>query len=429
MKENFFLIATGLLFLVFFLLLFNTNSDSDNVFFESVPETQSENYYFLVAPLDTNVILFADSQGAIIKKIQTDFEPGVDVELLPSGDFLALAKVHENPWTIGGFGGQVKILDSAGKEKWSYDYFDYNYSSHHDVEMLPNGNVIFLAWDRKSADAAFEAGYSELQEIFPESLIEVNPSTNEIVWEWHSWDHFVQDFNSEKSDFGSISETPQRININYADPDLPGMNKSDLMHANGIDYDEQRDLIFVSANKYSEIWVIDHSTTTPEAASSSGGNYNKGGNLVYRFGNPSAFNNFSSPRLFYRVHYPNIIEGNLPGTGHMLAFSNGSKQSEILELSLPEDLSLPSVYAEQPAVVWSFKNTDLFSFFISGAERLPDGRTLIAEGDYGLWMVSPDSEVLWNYSLMDDFNHSIWRSYYYSENSHALQSVLSAGND
>ena len=38
------------------------------------------------------------------------------------------------------------------------------------------------------------------------------------------------------------------------------------MHANGIDYDSDKDIIYVSVNAYSEIWVIDHSTTITEAA-------------------------------------------------------------------------------------------------------------------------------------------------------------------
>jgi len=61
------------------------------------------------------------------------------------------------------------------------------------------------------------------------------------------------------------------------------------MHANGIFYDPATDLIYMSVNFYSEVWVIDHSTTTAEAAGNQGGQFNRGGDLVYRFGNPSLF--------------------------------------------------------------------------------------------------------------------------------------------
>ena len=49
------------------------------------------------------------------------------------------------------------------------------------------------------------------------------------------------------------------------------------------------DQIVLSNHNLSEIWIIDHSTTTLEAASHSGGNSGKGGDLLYRWGNPQAY--------------------------------------------------------------------------------------------------------------------------------------------
>jgi hypothetical protein len=37
------------------------------------------------------------------------------------------------------------------------------------------------------------------------------------------------------------------------------------------------------------LWVIDHQTTTAQAASHTGGRYNKGGDLLYRWGNPQTY--------------------------------------------------------------------------------------------------------------------------------------------
>ena len=58
------------------------------------------------------------------------------------------------------------------------------------------------------------------------------------------------------------------------------------MHTNSIDYNEEFDQILISVRYFNEIWVIDHSTTTEEAAGHTGGNSGKGGDLLYRWGNP-----------------------------------------------------------------------------------------------------------------------------------------------
>ena len=147
-------------------------------------------------------------------------------------------------------------------------------------------NVLFLVWEKIDATIADLNGVNFDGDIFPEKLVEVNPDTNEIVWEWSSWNHIIQDHDNTKPNYGNVSDNPQLININY---NL--QSNGDFMHANGIDYDASKDVIYISVNFFNEIWVIDHSTTTEEATLNSGGTYNKGGNLLYRFGNPEAYNN------------------------------------------------------------------------------------------------------------------------------------------
>lgn len=58
---------------------------------------------------------------------------------------------------------------------------------------------------------------------------------------------------------------------------------------NGIDYNPVLDQIALSTHNLNEWYIIDHSTTTAEAATSSGGNSGKGGDLLYRWGNPAAY--------------------------------------------------------------------------------------------------------------------------------------------
>jgi hypothetical protein len=197
------------------------------------------------------------------------------------------------------------------------------------------------------------------------------------------------------------------------------------MHANGIDLDETNDLIYMSVNFFSEIWVIDHSTTTEQASTSSGGNYNKGGDLIYRFGNPLAYGDTQEQRIFHRNHFPNLLENGVPGEGNILVYSNygenNSEQSHIYELQLPDILALEPENVLSPEVVWSFTDESLFHGKISGADRLQNGNTLICEGDFGVWEVTPDKEVVWKYSNENFSNY--WRCYGYSFGDSALEFI------
>ncbi len=77
--------------------------------------------------------------------------------------------------------------------------------------MLPNGNVLMLAYEMKTRGEAVAAGRDPALltegQIYPEQLVEVDPATDSIVWEWHLWDHMVQDFDSSKANFGRRSPT------------------------------------------------------------------------------------------------------------------------------------------------------------------------------------------------------------------------------
>jgi hypothetical protein len=57
-------------------------------------------------------------------------------------------------------------------------------------------------------------------------------------------------------------------------------------HMNSIDYNPTFDQIAMSVRGNSEVWIIDHSTTTAQAKGHTGGKYGKGGDLLYRYGNP-----------------------------------------------------------------------------------------------------------------------------------------------
>jgi len=90
---------------------------------------------------------------------------------------------------------------------------------------------------------------------------------------------------------------------------------------------------------------------------------------------------------------------------------NGSKeeQSVVYEFELPKQFESDPADWRTPEVVWSFTNPDLFFGRISGSFRLPNGNTLICEGDFGYWEVTPEGEVVWKYRV----EKNVWRGYVY----------------
>jgi hypothetical protein len=364
-------------------------------------------HYILVNDALANRVYLMDKDATLVHEWSLDGKIiGNDGFLLANGKLLVALEADDPKINFGGQGGRIRILDKAGVIEWNFDYATEDYQTHHDVEILPNGNILAIAWEKKTAELAVIAGSNLGVDVYPETIIEINPETDEIIWQWHAWDHLIQDHDATKENFGVLAQNPQLINLNYVQN-----TNGNIMHANGISYDKTNDLIYLSVNFFSEVWVIDHSTTTAEAAVHSGGNYNKGGDLVYRFGNPTTYNNTEGTRMFYNNHYPNLLEGS--DEGKILVFSNGNgfNQSTVYELQLPADLSLLPETNNEPEVVWSFTDPNLYSDKVSGAVRLPNGNTLITEGDYGIWEVTQIGEVVWKFNAIGFF----WRAYSYEK--------------
>ena len=90
----------------------------------------------------------------------------------------------------GGVGGKVEIYNWDGDLLWTYTLSDNDYQHHHDVEPLPNGNVLMIAWERKTAEEAYAAGRTSLNdnplnEMWSSAIFEIQSDGNgggEVVW-------------------------------------------------------------------------------------------------------------------------------------------------------------------------------------------------------------------------------------------------------
>ncbi len=380
---------------------------------EVINAEKIDDNYILVNDAGANRVYLMNKQARLLQEWSLTNNIGNDVFLLPNGKLLASLEADDPQIKLGGKGGRLQFVNPDGTLEWDFIYSSLAGETHHDAELLPNGNIIAMVWSRIPVEQTAQAGFMLDEDVFPESIIEIDPTTDEIVWEWHSWDHLIQEFDATRDNYGTVAEHPERIDINYI-PNLGATSevKGDIMHANAIAYDEVNDVILLSVNFYSEVWAIDHSTTTEESASRSGGNYGKGGDLIYRFGNPEAYQNPMGARMFHNQHFPNILKG--ADQGKMLIYSNGNNigKSTVFELELPSAYNLQNNINNELKVLWSFTDPDLYSSKVSSAVPLPNGNILITEGDFGFWEVTREKEVVWKCNVQG----FLWRGYSYSKN-------------
>jgi hypothetical protein len=273
----------------------------------------------------------------------------------------------------------------------------------------------------KSAQEVADAGCKTNANVRADYVIEVKPvgkTGGEIVWEWHMWDHLIQDADKSKANFGEVARHPELMDINFGfgpggkgAKGGPGKGGIDWTHTNSVDYNAELDQIMLSVHNFSEVWVIDHGTTTAEAAGHTGGKSGKGGDILLRFGNPLVHRaGAAADQQLYVQHNAHWIPKDAPGGGHALVFNNGARRpggnfSSVDEFVLPVDArggyASPSSVHGAAQAVWTYfapKKTDFFSGYISGAQRLPNGNTLICSGADGIFFeVTAEKEVVWKY--------------------------------
>ena len=363
-------------------------------------------FNIVVSEISEGIVLLSDFQYDTAVLVDIDHEiinqwaiPNLLKSYLnPDSSLYSFSRVNNNDFLI-------QLIDWDGNNLWTYLLENDICRLHHEQEILPNGNILCLCRETiTSQQNIFFEGDLDIDKI-----IEIEPIGNNemnIIWEWHFYDHLVQDSNIDSPEYGNVSLNPQLLNINAHS------NYNDYTHINCIDFNPELNQIIMSSRSLNEIYIIDHSTTTEEASGNSGGVYNMGGDILYRWGNPSIYNRGdNSDQKLFAPHGVNWVNNSFPGGGNILLFNNEhilipenlvESQSAVVEFQSPvlNNGSYPLIDEEPFAptdFIWSYQS-DFFSTTHSGAFRLSNGNTFITSFvDDRIFEVDYEGMIQWEY--------------------------------
>ena len=379
--------------------------------------------YNLIYPHNQPNVYLLDNCGEIVHVWEgdEDLRPGNMAYLLEDGRLVLTSRPSvfsgDAIWAGGG-GANIMIKEWDNTITWEYTMNDENMRLHHDIApIVKDGKltILAIAWEKKTLEEVIAVGRDtsvlEREEMWPDFILEIDPETNDFVWEWHAWDHLIQDFDSTKPNFGVVADNPTRIDINY---DFDGSGDADWMHSNGLDYDVERAQILLCVPTFNEVWIIDHSTTTEEAASSIGGLGGRGGDLMYRWGNPAAYHagTVDDQQLWY-PHDAHFIDEHIspvdPQYKKIGIFNNrvGSDYSTVNiwnpgwdmydwgysflgETFGPVDFDLTRKHPVD--------STLMHSTGLSSLQYLPNTNLLVCVGRFGYaYEMTQDGDIVWEY--------------------------------
>lgn len=434
--------------------------------------------YTLFSPYNGTVTYLIDNDGNIVHSWNGELSATLNGYLLENGHLIRMERDVDFPtFAAGGAAGRIREYDWDGNLVWDFEYANKKELIHHDLDVLPNGNILAVSFELITPDEALLAGKDPDKipkaGIWPDKIIEIQPIKpfgGKIVWEWHIWDHLIQDFDSTKPNYGVIADNPRRINVNLKnDLDFPPFSQeqidemkmhgiltsnftvdnlaSDISHTNAVSYNQELDQIAISIKHFGEVFIIDHSTTTEEAKGSTGGSWGHGGDLLYRWGNPENYGRGTQKdRWLFNQHEIKWVPQGYPGAGNLTMFNNdiinpNNKMPSVLgamaqtgsadpEVSIADIGNYSAVYeitlptSEEGVYIipesgkigpnttsWLYTAPDklsLYSPIMSSVQRLKNGNTRITSGiDGRILEVTPKGDIVWEYRNQYKYDYKL----------------------
>ena len=345
--------------------------------------------------MDTNQVAFKTWSGLSSNTTYSAY-------LEPGGYLTRAAKATSVSFSGGPIGGRVQRHDYNGNLVWDFTYSTTSYCTHHDICPMPNGNVLVIAYERRTGTETSAMGGNSAIEMWPDKIVEIQPTgatTGNVVWEWKSWDHLMQNVDAAKPNYvTSLADHPERLNINYK-------QTKDWLHMNGVDYNPILDQVAFSSHNLNEWYIIDHSTTTAEAATGTGGNSGKGGDILYRWGNPAAYG-ATETAILNVTHDAHWIPEGTPNAGRLVGFNNkgvSSSQSSVDQIVTPINGYTYNITAGQaygPSTYNDRHACNGYSSNMGSSEQLRNGNMLVCVATAGkIYEINAAGTALWTKSL------------------------------
>jgi hypothetical protein len=316
-------------------------------------------------------VYLIDLDGNVVHTWEMRYPPGNYGYLTDRGTLFYNGKILEDsgrfisrqPWK----GSAVLEADWNGRVLWEVRHPDH----HHDGIRLRNGNVLLLCLSPLPKDLVPKIrggmpGTEHHGEMYADYLVEMT-TDGRVVWEWRTWEHF----DPETDRITAIQE-----------------RREEWTDGNGIAELPNGDIV-ASFRTISTVITIERKT----------------GTIIWKLGAPPLCGQHAPTPL------PN---------GNLLLFDNGPHR-------LDHPLPFSRVIEIEPAtkrIVWKYQErieSDFFSPRISNAQRLPNGNTLICEGNFGrIFEVTSDAELVWEFvnpyfgEGPNGPNNRVFRAYRYS---------------
>lgn len=255
----------------------------------------------------------------------------------------------------GGNTGTIQELDWQSNVVWVYT----DEHMHHDIVSLKNGNIVVARWEQTPGNIAQTirggvAGTELNGVIWSDELVEINHK-GEIIWSWHSWQHL----DPKKDVLGAL------------------MPRAAWTYTNGISYTEHNPIdgeeaYLVSMRSLDEVFFV----------------RKKDGEIIWR----------SAKGILNTQHDPTILPN-----GNVLVFDNGftrppnpypSYGSRVVEINPQTDKIIWQLDGGPGAI----DKVRFFAPIVGGAQRLPNGNTLITDGPKGhIFEVTMGGEIVWDF--------------------------------
>jgi hypothetical protein len=369
---------------------------------------RSWNGFTVLSPLATQAVLVIDMNGTVVKRWENfNNSAGGPARVLPGGFVMAATGArppHQESLElvlrdfdgkpVWQFSRNEQITTREGTTIWSLrqhhdwqrDDFSAGYYSPASTPGIKGGNTLILTHTNRTQPKVADVMLED------DRLIEVS-SNGDIVWEWVASDHI--DELGFKADARQVIKAAGAFNKARGNYDWLHVNSARYVGPNRwFDQGDARfapNHVIISSREASLLAIV-----------------GRDGSIVWRLGPDfSESKELREIRQIVGQHDAHLIPNGLPGAGNLLVFDNGGSSGYGFANPIAPDgrgafvrttsrvLEINPVTLE---LVWSYTNPRFFSTNISGAQRLPNGNTLITAGAGGrMFEVTREGAIVWEY--------------------------------